>query len=52
MILTELLHPLQHGYAPLHLAAMNGHTTCMERLLSVAGIDVNIKDGVSWSIES
>ena len=51
-MLTELLYPLQHGDNPLHLAARGGHTTCVERLLSIPGIDVNIKDGVSWSIEN
>ena len=43
----ELLYPLQHGNTPLHLAARGGHTTCVERLLSTPGIDVNIKDRVS-----
>ena len=45
----ELLYPLQYGDTPLHLAAWGGHTTCVEHLLSTPGIDVNIKDGVSWS---
>ena len=45
------LNPLQHGDAPLHRAASEGHTTYAERLLSTPGIDVNIKDGVSWPIE-
>ena len=45
----ELLYPLQGGHAPLHLAAWGGHTTCVEHLLSTPGIDVNIKDRVSWS---
>ena len=44
----ELLYPLQYGQTPLHLAARGGHTTCVEHLLSTPGIDVNIKDGVSW----
>ena len=46
---TELyvLYPLQYGYTPLHLAAMGGHTTCVERHLSTPGIDVNIKNKVS-----
>ena len=48
---THTLYPLQDGYTPLHLAAWGGHTTCMEHLLSIAGIDVNIKDEVSWFIE-
>ena len=51
-MLTELLYPLQDGRTPLHLAAWGGHTTCVERLLSTPGIDVNVKDLVSWSIES
>ena len=50
-MLTELLYPLQGGYTPLHYAARGGHTTCVECLLSTPGIDVNIKAGVSWSIE-
>ena len=49
-MLTELLYPLQYGNTPLHVAAMGGHTTCMEHLLSTPGIDVNIQDKVSWSI--
>ena len=51
LLLTELLYPLQHGYTPLHLAAKEGHTTCVEHFLSTPGIDVNIKDRVSWCIE-
>ena len=47
--LAELFYPLQYGACPLHIAAMEGHTTCMEHLLSTPGIDVNIKDNVSWS---
>ena len=35
-------------YTPLHFAAMGGHTTCVEHLLSTPGIDVNIKGWVSW----
>ena len=50
-MLTELLYPLQDGNTPLHLAAREGHTTCTEHLLSTPGIDVNIKNRVSWSIE-
>ena len=46
-MLTELLYPLQDGYAPLVLAAMGGHTTCVEHLLSTPGIDLNIKDEVN-----
>ena len=49
-MLTELLYPLQDGgFTPLHLAAQGGHTTCVEHLLSLPGIDVNIKNRVSWS---
>ena len=44
---TELLYPLQYGYTPLHLAAMEGHTTCVECLLSTPDIDVNIENEVS-----
>ena len=50
-MLTELLYPLQDGYTLLHLAAKGGHTTCVERILSTPGIDVNIKNKVSWSTE-
>ena len=50
-VLTELFYPLQDGKAPLHYAAMRGHTACMEYLLSTPGIDVNIKNVVSWSTE-
>ena len=42
----ELLYPLQGGNT---LAARGGHTTCVEHLLSTPGIDVNIKNRVSWS---
>ena len=48
-LLTELLYPLQYGDTPLHLAAREGHTICVEHLLSTPGIDVNIKNNVSWS---
>ena len=44
----ELLYPLQWGDTPLHWAASGGHTTCVKHLLSTPGINVNIKDGVSW----
>ena len=47
-MLTELFYPLQYGYTPLHIAAEGGHTTCVEHLLSTPGINVNIKDYVSW----
>ena len=50
-MLAELLYPLQDGYTPLHYAAERGNTTSVEHLLSTPGIDVNIKDRVSWSIE-
>ena len=44
----ELLYPLQDGHTPLHWAAWGGHTACVEQLLSTPGIDVYIKDRVSW----
>ena len=50
-MLSELFYPLQDGYTPLHLAAVGGHSTCVEYLLSTPGIDVNIKNNVSWSTE-
>ena len=50
-IFAELLYTLQSGDTPLHLAASRGHITCLERLLSTPGIDVSIKNKVSWSIE-
>ena len=50
-VLTEKLYPLQLGQTPLHLAVGGAQTTCVERLLSTPGIDVNIKDKVNWSIE-
>ena len=46
-MLTELLYPLQNGDTPLHYAAREGHTPCVERLLSTPGIDVNIKNKAS-----
>ena len=46
----ELLYPLQDGNTPLHFAAMGGHTTCMECLLSAPGIHVNIKNKVASAI--
>ena len=49
-MLTELLYPHQWGDTTLHLSARGGHATCVERLLSTPGIDVNIKGKVSWSI--
>ena len=48
-MLTKLLYPLQDGYTPLHYAAVGGHTTYVEHLLSTPGIDVTIQDKVSWS---
>ena len=49
---THTLYQLQDGgYTPLHFAAKGGHTTCVECLLSTPGIDVNIKDEVSWCNE-
>ena len=51
MTLTELLYPLQYVRDTLLFhAAMGGHTTCVAHLLSTPGIDVNIKDEVSWSV--
>ena len=46
-MLTQLLYPLQYGYTPLHWAAREGHTICVECLLSTPGIDVYITDKVS-----
>ena len=51
IMLIELLCPLQGGITPLHNAAIRDHTTCLERLISAPGIDVNIQTEVSWSIE-
>ena len=51
-MLTELLHPFQDDDTLLHLAARGGHAGCVEYLLSTSGIDVNIQDVVSQSIES
>ena len=48
-MLAELFYPFQDGRTPLHFAAEGGHTTCVKRLLSAPGIEVNIKDKVSWS---
>ena len=50
-MLTELLYPFQDGDTPLHLATLGGHATCVERLLSTPGIDVNIKGKVSQFIQ-
>ena len=50
-MLAELLYPFQGGNTPVHNAAWNGHTTCVEHLLSTPGIDVNIMTHVSWSTE-
>ena len=50
IVLTMLTEPLQGGETPLHHAAKEVHTTCVEHLLSTPGIDVNIFDSVSWSI--
>ena len=47
----DVLYLIQHGgLTPLHLAAREGHTTCVERLISTPGSEVNIGT-VSWSIE-
>ena len=48
-LLTGLL---QDGVSPLHNAAWGGHTACVEHLISTPGIDVNIKNVVSWSNKS
>ena len=50
-MLVDLLYLHQYGNTPLHLAAKEGHTTCVEHLLSTPDIDVNIKNKVSQSIE-
>ena len=50
-MLTELLCPLKGGYTPLHLAARGGCTTCVEHLLSTAGVNMDIHGEVSWSTE-
>ena len=50
-MLTELLYSLQDCYAPLHYAAEGGHIACVEHLVSTPGIDVNIKNKVSWCTE-
>ena len=42
---------VQDGYTPLHLAARGGHITCVDHLLTTPGIDVNIKNVVSWCNE-
>ena len=39
--------PLQHGSTPLHLAMAGDHKTCVERLVSIPGIEVKINAGVS-----
>ena len=41
----------ENGFTPLHQAALNGHTTCVDRLISTPGIIVNIKSEVNWIIE-
>ena len=48
---NQLLYPLQYKDTALHFVAKSGHTACVEHLLSTPGIDVNIKNMVSWSIE-
>ena len=52
-MLTELLYPLQHGNTPLHFAVDGCDTAyvIVEYLLSTPGIDVNVKDWVSWFTE-
>ena len=51
-MLTELLYPLKVGHTPLHLAARGGHTSCVECLLSTAGINVNITDTLMVSLST
>ena len=36
-----ILYPLQEGCTPLFYAVEGGDTTCVERLLSTPGIDVD-----------
>ena len=49
IMLTELLYPLQYGDTPLHLAAREGHTTCVEHLIHTHGIDMSTNNKVSNS---
>ena len=42
-----LLCPFQNGETPLHFAIKGGYANYVERLLSISGIDVNIRDNVS-----
>ena len=52
-MLAELLYPpFQYGMTPLHYAASSGNYACVEHLLSIPGIDVNIKDKVSFMLPS
>ena len=41
------MNPLQHHNTPLHFAALEGHTTCVDHLIFTPGICVNMKNGVS-----
>ena len=50
-MLADILYLLQGSDAPLHYAAKGGHTTVVEHLISTPGIDVNVKDKVSWYID-
>ena len=50
IMLTELLYPLQECNTPLHDASSKGRSAGVELLLSITGIDVNIKNKVSFSI--
>ena len=43
---THHVYPFQDANTPLHLAAWVGHTTCVKRLLSAPGIDVNVSNHV------
>ena len=52
LITIYLLYPLQKdAIVQLHDAASEGHTGCLEHVLSTPGIDVNIKNKVSWSMQ-
>ena len=53
MLTKLILYPIQTQWdscTPLHLAIRGGHTSYVERLLSIPGIDVNIKDMVGCSV--
>ena len=48
LVLVYVLYPLQNGDTALRYAAMYGHATCMERLLSVPDIGINTQNPVGW----